>query len=45
MDGDENPEELKDYSGDIERSPRVWWRGRFGANTNRGAFFIIGTKP
>lgn len=44
MDGDEDPNVLKDYSGDIARSPRTWWKGRYGANTNRGAFFIIGTK-
>jgi hypothetical protein len=45
MDADEKFEVLKDYSGDIERYPRVWWKGRFGADTKRGAFYIIGTKP
>lgn len=45
MDRDENPDVLKDYSGDINRFPRTWWKGRYGAATNRGAFFIVGTKP
>ena len=45
MDNDEQPEVLKEYSGDIERFPRSWWKGRYGSNTNRGAFFIVGTKP
>lgn len=45
MDNDEQPDVLKDYSGDIDRFPRSWWKGRFGSYSNRGAFFVIGTKP
>jgi hypothetical protein len=45
MDGDENPDVLKTYSDDITRQPRTWWKGRYGSNSNRGAFYLVGTKP
>lgn len=45
MDDDEKPEVLKEYSDDIERQPRTWWKGRYGLNSNRGAFYLVGTKP
>jgi hypothetical protein len=45
MDDDEQADVVKDYSGDIERFPRTWWKGQYGMNSNRGAFYIIGTKP
>jgi hypothetical protein len=40
MDSDEPPEVLKSYYDDIERKPRKWWMGRYGSNSNRGAFFV-----
>lgn len=45
MDDDEKTAVLSSYSGDIDRQPRTWWKGRYGANTNRGAFYLVGTKP
>jgi hypothetical protein len=45
LDQDEKFEVLKDYSGGIERNPRSGWWGRYGSNSKRGAFFVIGTKP
>ena len=44
MDNDEQESVLKDYSDDIDRNPRTWWKGRYGSNSNRGAFYVIGTK-
>jgi hypothetical protein len=45
MDDDERADELKSYSGDIARQPRCWWKGRFDSGSNRGAFYLVGTKP
>lgn len=45
MDADEKYEVLKEYSGGIARNPRSGWWGRYGSNSKRGAFFVIGTKP
>jgi hypothetical protein len=44
MDDDERPEVLQAFSDDIERQPRCWWRGRYGSGSNRGAFYLVGTK-
>ena len=45
VDKDEDPELLRSYSDDIDRQPRSGWWGKWGSNSKRGAFFIIGTKP
>ena len=44
MDSDEKPDVLEAYSVDIERRPRTWWKGRYGAQSKRGAFYLTGTK-
>jgi hypothetical protein len=49
MDNDEKPDIIFDYAGRDESGkpihrPRTWWKGVYGSNSNRGAFYVIGTK-
>ncbi len=45
MDDDERSDVLQSYSDDIDCQPRCWWKGKFGSGSNRGAFYLVGTKP
>jgi hypothetical protein len=45
MDSDEKPEVLDTYRFNLNWRPRKWWVGTFGSNSNRGAFYLVGTKP